>query len=72
MMELVSSYVARIKEGQSQDEFRSFDAELFFTFGAITHFSAAKPAIQRMVEDARTVERFRATLRESVLTMLGE
>ena len=74
LMELVSSYVARVREGQAQGRFRSFDAELFafYTFGAITHFSAAAPTIQRMVEDARTVERFRATLRESVLTMLGE
>ena len=54
--------------------FRQFDAELFvyYTLGAITHFSAAAPTIDRMlrVDMGDAISRFRLTLSDNVTAML--
>lgn len=73
---LITGYVDQIRRGQELGMFRDFDAELFvfYTLGAITHFSAAAPTIDRMLSDDRgdAISRFRLTLRESIMTMLVE
>jgi TetR/AcrR family transcriptional regulator len=72
---LIKRYVDYIERGQKLGVFRAFDAELFvfYTLGAITHFSAAAPTIDRMLsgdlDDA--ISRFRLTLRDNVAMTLG-
>jgi TetR/AcrR family transcriptional regulator len=72
----VTSYVEQIRKGQEVGVFRQFDAELFvfYTLGAITHFSAAAPTIDRMLRAdlGNAVSRFRLTLRDNVKAMLAQ
>jgi hypothetical protein len=72
---LIKRYVDYIERGQELRLFRAFDAELFvfYTLGAITHFSAAAPTIDRMLTNdlGDAISRFRLTLRDSVATTLG-
>lgn len=74
LLSLTTSYVEQIRRGQESGAFRQFDAELFvyYTLGAITHFSAAAPTIDRMlqVDLGDAISRFRLTLRDNVATML--
>jgi TetR/AcrR family transcriptional regulator len=74
MLSLITSYVEQIQQGQKSGIFRQFDAELFvyYTLGAITHFSAAAPTIDRMlrVDFGDAISRFRLTLRDNVMAML--
>lgn len=74
LLSLVTSYVEQIRLGQKAGLFRQFDAELFvyYTLGAITHFSAAAPTIDRMlrVDLGDAISRFRLTLRDNVASML--
>lgn len=75
LLSLTTSCVERIRDGQKAGVFRQFDAELFvyYTFGAITHFSAAAPTIDRMlrVDLGDAISRFRVTLRDNVTVMLA-
>jgi len=68
------SFIRRIESGQQAGRFRAFDAGIFvfYTLGAITHFSAAAPTVDRMLrgENGGAIERFRASLRENVSMML--
>jgi TetR/AcrR family transcriptional regulator len=72
---LVTGYVDYIVRGQKRGIFRTFDAELFvfYTLGAITHFSAAAPTIDRMVSRdlGDAASRFRTTLRDNITMTLG-
>jgi AcrR family transcriptional regulator len=74
LLSQIAKYVERISEGQRAGRFRHFDTELFvfYTLGAITHFSAAAPTVDRMVSDSdeETVSRFRSVLRDNVTLML--
>lgn len=74
LLSLITSYVEQIRKGQNSGAFRQFDAELFvyYTLGAITHFSAAAPTIDRMlrVDLGDAISRFRLTLRDNVTAML--
>lgn len=74
LLSLIASYVEQIRSGQKSGAFREFDAELFvyYTLGAITHFSAAAPTIDRMlrVDMGDAISRFRLTLRDNVMAML--
>lgn len=74
LLSLIAGYVEQIRNGQKSGAFRQFDAELFvyYTLGAITHFSAAVPTIDRMlrVDMGDAISRFRLTLRDNVVTML--
>ncbi len=74
LLSLITSYVEQIRKGQKSGAFRQFDAELFvyYTLGAITHFSAAAPTIDRMlrVDLGDAISRFRLTLRDNVAAML--
>lgn len=74
LLSLIASYVEQIRRGQKSGAFRQFDAELFvyYTLGAITHFSAAAPTIDRMlrVDMGDAISRFRLTLRDNVAAML--
>lgn len=74
MLALITSYVEQIQKGQKSGAFRDFDAELFvyYTLGAITHFSAAAPTIDRMlrVDPRDAISRFRLTLQDNVTAML--
>jgi TetR/AcrR family transcriptional regulator len=74
LLSLISSYVEQIQKGQKSGAFRQFDTELFvfYTLGAITHFSAAAPTIDRMlrVDLGDAISRFRLTLRENITAML--
>lgn len=76
LLSLVASYVDQIRKGQESGTFRQFDAELFvyYTLGAITHFSAAAPTIDRMlrVDLGDAISRFRLTLRDNVTAMLTD
>lgn len=75
LLALIASYVEQIQKGQKSGAFRQFDAELFvyYTLGAITHFSAAAPTIDRMlkVDAGDAISRFRLTLRDNVGAMLA-
>jgi AcrR family transcriptional regulator len=72
---LIKRYVDYIDRGQSLGLFRAFDAELFvfYTLGAITHFSAAAPTIDRMLTNdlGDAISRFRSTLRDNIAVTLG-
>ena len=50
------------------------DGELFvfYTFGAITHFSAAVPTVSRMLDNSEdeTIARFKRTLEDMVRSAL--
>ncbi|WP_052753867.1 TetR/AcrR family transcriptional regulator [Afipia massiliensis] len=74
LLSLIASYVGQIRSGQKSGALRQFDAELFvyYTLGAITHFSAAAPTIDRMlrVDLGDAISRFRLTLRDNVAAML--
>lgn len=74
LLSVIAWFVERIEGGQSAGRFRAFDAEIFvfYTLGAITHFSAAAPTVDRMLrgQGGDAVERFRLSLRESVSVML--
>ncbi len=74
LLSLITSYVEQIRKGQTSGVFRQFDAELFvyYTLGAITHFSAAAPTIDRMLRSdlGDAISRFRLTLRDNVTAML--
>lgn len=75
MSSLIKKYVDYIARGQKGCIFRAFDAELFvfYTLGAITHFSAAAPTIDRMLSNdlGDAVSRFRTTLKDNVAMTLG-
>ncbi|WP_342642828.1 TetR/AcrR family transcriptional regulator [Rhodoligotrophos ferricapiens] len=75
LAQIIGSYVGQIQRGQADGSVRPFDAEMFvfYVTGAITHFAAAAPTVQRMLGMAsfdETVERFRRTLRETTFAML--
>lgn len=74
LLSLITNYVEQIRRGQKVGAFRKFDAELFvyYTLGAITHFSAAAPTIDRMlrIDLGDAISRFRLTLRDNVTAML--
>lgn len=68
-------YVKYIQAGQEAGLFRQMDGELFafYTFGAITHFSAAVPTVSRMLSNSEdeTIARFKTTLRDTVRSALN-
>lgn len=70
----VQTIVAPIKRGQADGQFLECDAELFvfYILGAITHFAAAAPTIERMLGDpvGTPLERFRKVLRDQVSMQL--
>lgn len=74
LLSMIARFVERIEGGQRPGRFRPFDAEIFvfYTLGAITHFSAAAPTVDRMLrgQGGDAVERFRLSLRENVSVML--
>lgn len=74
LLSMIARFVERIEGGQRPGHFRPFDAEIFvfYTLGAITHFSAAAPTVDRMLrgQGGDAVERFRLSLRENVSVML--
>lgn len=71
LLSLIAGYVEQIRNGQKSGAFRQFDAD--YTLGAITHFSAAAPTIDRMlrVDMGDAISRFRLTLRDNVTAMLA-
>lgn len=74
LLSIISHFIQRIENGQRAGRFRAFDAEIFvfYTLGAITHFSAAAPTVERMLrsKNGGAIVRFRASLRESIAAML--
>ncbi|HTN65718.1 MAG TPA: TetR/AcrR family transcriptional regulator [Burkholderiaceae bacterium] len=68
-------YVKCIQAGQEAGLFRQMDGELFafYTFGAITHFSAAVPTVSRMLNNSEdeTIARFKTTLKDTVRSALS-
>lgn len=75
LLPLIDSYAAAIRGGQARGIIGPCDPEMlaFYVTGAITHFQAATSTLQQMLgEDSRdaVVERFRATLRANVTSML--
>jgi TetR/AcrR family transcriptional regulator len=68
-------YVKYIQAGQEAGLFRQMDGELFafYTFGAITHFSAAVPTVSRMLNNSEneTIARFKTTLKDTVRSALS-
>jgi len=75
LLGLIAGCVEHLRRGAQEGVFRSIDAELFvfYTFGAITHFSAAAPTIDRMLRDdlGDAISRFRLTLRDNVAATLS-
>jgi len=67
-------YVQYVRSGQESGLFREMDGELFvfYTFGAITHFSAAVPTVSRMLDNSEdeTIARFKRTLEDMVRSAL--
>jgi TetR/AcrR family transcriptional regulator len=76
LLSLITGYVEQIRRGQNSGIFRQFDVEMFvfYTLGAITHFSAAAPTIDRMLRNdlGDAISRFRLTLRDTVAASLTE
>ena len=74
LLPVIAWVVERIEGGQHAGRFRAFDAEIFvfYTLGAITHFSAAAPTVDRMLraQGGNAIERFGLSLRENVSVML--
>lgn len=74
LKEPIKAVVLRIKRGQSLGKFRNCDAELFVFYitGAITHFAAAAPTIERMLDDENgpARERFRQVMRDQIHVQL--
>lgn len=74
LLSQITSYVEQIQQGQKSGAFRQFDAELFvyYTLGAITHFMAAAPTIDRMLKAnvGDAISRFRVSSRDNVTAML--
>jgi TetR/AcrR family transcriptional regulator len=74
LLSVIDYFVQRIESAQRTGRFRPFDAEIFvfYTLGAITHFSAAAPTVDRMLrgESGGAIARFRLSLRENVSVML--
>jgi len=73
---VIDAYATAIRRGQERDMIAACDPEMvaFYVTGAVTHFCAATPTIQRMLDmpdHATTVERFRATLRANAVAMLA-
>lgn len=72
---VIDAYATAIRRGQERGTIAPCDAEMlaFYVTGAVTHFCAATPTIQRMLDmpdHAATVARFRATLRANAVAML--
>lgn len=72
---VIDAYAEAIARGQASGSIAACDGPMlaFYIAGAITHFCAAAPTIQRMLDlpgRDTTVARFRATLRASTLAML--
>lgn len=76
LLPLIEAYAGAIREGQRRGRIGPVDPEMtaFYATGAITHFAASTVTIRRMLDlDAETpaIDRFRATLRASLLAMLA-
>lgn len=75
MLEMIGTFVDLLKQGVRAGVFKPIDAELFvfFTLGAITHFSAAAPTIDRMLSDdlGDAITRFKAVLKLNVTSALS-
>lgn len=72
---VIDAYATAIRRGQERGTIAACDAEMlaFYVTGAVTHFCAATPTIQRMLDmpdRTATVARFRETLRANAVAML--
>lgn len=75
LLPLMEAYAAAIRAGQEAGRFGPCDPEMFgfYVTGAITHFQASTVTIQQMLavgSRGEVIDRFRATLRANVRTML--
>ncbi|MEQ8818379.1 MAG: TetR family transcriptional regulator [Thalassobaculum sp.] len=76
LLPLIEAYAAAIRAGQERGTVGPVDPEMtaFHATGAITHFAASTVTIQRMLaldHEAEAVDRFRRTLRDSLVAMLA-
>lgn len=72
---VIRAYAAVLQRGQAAGRLADCDAEMlvFYVTGAITHFCAARPTLQRMLampDRATLALRFRATLLQGLVAQL--